>query len=144
MRILNIILFCAFLFLLNACFAQQELVIENSQNAELIEALNSARLIADNSEAHLLVRIYSLDNGSGSAGIPEGHEVSHNLLVAISAFDEDPEQNLFEIGPFYNPKFISWQVDQTYEKEFVIEYGPYDQRQTLRMGVNLQRLRIIR
>jgi hypothetical protein len=70
-------------------------------------------------------------------------EVSYNLLVAISAIDEDPEQNLFEIGPFYNPKFISWHVAQENEKEFTIEYGPYDKRQSLRLGVNLQSLRIV-
>ena len=70
-------------------------------------------------------------------------EVSHNLLIAVSAFDEDPEQNLFEIGPFYNPKFISWHVDQEYAKAFVIEHGPHNQRQSVRLGVDLQSLRLI-
>ncbi|NER11769.1 hypothetical protein SAMN06265375_1141 [Muriicola jejuensis] len=123
-------------------FAQDELGIEISENAELIKALNSAHLIGENVEHNLSVRIYKLDNGTASAGFPSS-EVSDNLLVAISAFDEEPEQNLFKIGPFLNPKVISWQVDQEYEKTFVVEHGPYDKRKALRLGVNLQSMRII-
>jgi hypothetical protein len=98
--------------------------------------------MTENMKSYLSVRIYKLDNGSSSAGYPSS-EVSHNLLVAISSFDEEPEQNLFQIGPFYNPEFISWQVEQEYDKEFVIEYGPYEKRATLRLGVNLQNLWIM-
>ena len=142
MRISKSIFFFFLLILVNSCFAQKELDIQTSDNAELIKALNSARLIADNREPNISVRIYKLDNGTGSAGSPSS-EVSYNLLVAISAFDQEPEQNLFEIGPFYNPKFVSWQVHQKYEKEFVLEYGPYNERESLRVGVNLQSLWII-
>jgi len=130
------------MFLAYSTFAQKELVINTSDNVELIRALNSAQLIAKNVEPYLSVRIYELDNGTASAGFASS-EVSYHLLVAISAFDEEPEQNLFQIGPFLNPKIISWQVDEEYEKTFVVEYGLHDKRKSIRLGVSLQRLWIV-
>jgi hypothetical protein len=93
-----------FLLIFTICFiqvtfGQNELKIEKSENAKLIKVLNNSELIGENRENYLSVRIYKIDNGSGSAGIPEGHEVSHNLLIAVSEFDEKPNQNIFEIGP---------------------------------------------
>ncbi|MBT8223282.1 MAG: hypothetical protein KJO94_02425 [Eudoraea sp.] len=142
MRMQKIISVISFLLLFISCFGQNELDIKSSENAELIKTLNSVQLIASNTEHYLSVKIYEMDNGTASAGYPSS-EVTHNLLVAVSAFDEEPEQNLFEIGPFYNPKFISWQVDQKNYKEFVIEYGPYDKIQSTKLGVDLKSLRII-
>ena len=123
-------------------FAQYGLDIETSENTELIKILNSVHKIGENVDANLSVRIYKLDNGTASAGFPSS-EVSYNLLVAISAFDEEPEQRLFQIGPFLNPKVVSWQIDRENEKTFVVEYGHYDRRKSVRLGISLQRLRII-
>lgn len=69
--------------------------------------MNNSELIGENSENYLSVKIYTIDNGTGSAGF-ESSEVSHNLLIAVSEFDEEPNQSLFEIGSFYNPKFVKW------------------------------------
>jgi hypothetical protein len=123
-------------------FGQNELKIEKSENYRLIKVLNNSELIGENRENYLSVRIYKIDNGSGSAGIEEGHEVSHNLLVAVSEFDEEPNQNLFEIGPFYNPKFVKWTKKKEYEKEFVVEYGIYNNRKTLKLKININELKM--
>jgi hypothetical protein len=120
-------------------FGQDELKIEKSENPRLIKILNNSELIGDNRENYLSVRIYKIDNGTGSAGL-ESYEVSHNLLIAVSEFDEEPNQNLFEIGPFYNPEFIKWTDIKEYEREFTIEYGIYDQRKTIKMKININEL----
>ncbi len=114
--------------------------IAKSKNDRLIKVLNNSELIGENRENYLSVRIYKIDNGSGSAGIPEGHEVSHNLLIAVSEFDEEPNQNLFEIGPFYNPKFMKWTDKKEYEKIFEIEYGIYNKRKTVKLKININEL----
>ncbi len=76
-------------------------------NGFLVYEIEDGKVInVENRENNLSVRVYIIDNGSGSAGIEEGHEVSHNLLIAVSEFDEEPNQNLFDIGPFFNPKFL--------------------------------------
>ena len=119
---------------------QNKLKIVKSENLRLIKVLNNSELLRENSEENLSVRIYKIDNGSGSAGIEEGHEVSHNLLIAVSEFDEQPKQNLFEIGPFYNPKFIKWTEENENQKEFEIEYGVYDNRISVKLKVNINEL----
>jgi hypothetical protein len=121
---------------------QNKLKIEKSENSRLIKVLNNSELIGENRENYLSVRIYKIDNGSGSAGIPEGHEVSYNLLIAVSEYDEQPLQNLFEIGPFYNPKFVKWTGEKEYQKEFEIEYGAYDNRKSVKLKVDINELKM--
>ncbi|MEZ2414527.1 hypothetical protein ACA086_06135 [Muriicola sp. E247] len=117
--------------------------IRKSENLQLIKALNSAKLIGENKESYLSVRVYSLDNGSISAGF-DTSEVSHNLIIAVSGFDENPDQNAFEIGPFINPKFVQWNELQKYKKGFEIEYGIFEKRERLRLEISLKELKIIK
>ncbi len=121
-------------------FGQSELIISKLDDLKLIKILNSTRLIGENNDNSLSVRIYQIDNGSGSARIPEGHEVSYNLLIAVSEFDEYPNQNLFEIGPFLSPKFIQWSDNMEYQKEFQIDYGPYNKKRSVILTVNINEL----
>jgi hypothetical protein len=122
-------------------FGQNELKIEKSENDRLIKVLNNSELIGENRENYLSVRIYTIDNGTGSAGF-ESCEVSHNLLIAVSEFDEEPNQSLFEIGPFYNPKFLKWIDVKEYEKEFEVEYGIYNKRKTVKLKININELKM--
>lgn len=122
-------------------FGQNEVKIEKSENARLIKVLNNSELIGENRENYLSVRIYKIDNGTGSAGFPSS-EASHNLLIAVSEFDEEPNQSLFEIGPFYNPKFMKWTDVKEYEKEFVVEYGNYNNQNTVKLIININELKM--
>jgi len=122
-------------------FGQNELKIKKSKNYRLIKVLNNSELIGENRENYLSVKIYSIDNGTGSAGF-ESSEVSHNLLIAVSEFDEEPNQNLFEIGSFYNPKFIKWTDKEKFEKEFEIEYGIHNNRKTIKLKININELKM--
>jgi len=66
------------------------------------------------------------------------------LLVAVSEFDEEPNQSLFEIGPLYNSKFIKWTVEKENQKEFEIEYGNYDDRKSMKLKVTIDELKMER
>ena len=136
-----------FFLIFTICFiqitcGQDKLIIKKSENSRLIKVLNNSELIGENAEDYLSVRIYKIDNGSGSAGFPEGHEVSHNLLIAVSEFDEEPNQNIFEIGPFYNPNFIKWTDKKEYGKEFEVEYGINNNRKTVKLKININELKM--
>lgn len=122
-------------------YAQSEFDIAQSTNTELIEILNTAELLSENRESYLSVRIYREPNAPGSAGKESG-EVSHNLYIAVSAFDENPEQNLFKIGDFYNPTFVKWSEIKQYQRKFVIEYGAFDNRKKLSLTVDLKELKV--
>ena len=123
-----------------SCFSQGHHKIEKKTNKELIHILNSSKQLSENSENYLSVRIYEIDNGSGSTGFPESHEVSYDLLIAVSAFDENPEQVVFEIGPFINPKFLRWTNTSGYSKDFEVEFGPVSRRESIRLMVDLKNL----
>ena len=112
-KLILIVLFS--LCLANTTCGQSDFKISQSNNSFLIKTLNSSTLIAENRENLISVRIYTLDNDSASAGF-ESCEVSYNLMIAISEFDENPNQNVFEIGPFINPKFVNWTKSQDHEK----------------------------
>ena len=120
---------------------QEKLSIEKSKNSRLIKVLNTAELIAENSESYLSVIIYKINNGTGSARFPSS-EVSHNLLIAVSEFDEEPKQNLFEIGAFYNPTFLKWNGEKEYQKEFEIMYGALDNKMSLKLHIDINELKI--
>jgi len=141
-KILQILILTIILTSSNKIIGQQELKIKKLQNESLIKVLNNSQLIAENRENWISVRIYKVDNGSRSAGFESG-EVSHNLLIAISRFDENPEQNLFEIGPFYNPDFQKWIELKDYVKIFEIIYGGLDNRKKIKLKVNLIKLELI-
>ncbi len=127
--------------LIQMSFGQNKLKILKYENSQLIKILNNSKLIGEDSDNWLSVRIYTINNGTGSAGF-ESCEVSHNLLIAVSEFDEEPNQSLFEIGPFYNPKFVKWNVKKEYEKEFEVEYGVYNNRKTIKLKVNINELKL--
>jgi len=141
MRIKSTLIIILTICFIQISFAQNELKVDKSENSRLIKVLNSSELIGENRENYLSVRIYKIDNGSASAGFPSS-EVSHNLLIAVSEFDEEPNQSLFEIGPFYNPKFIKWTEKEEYEKEFTVEYGIYDNRKTIKLKININELKM--
>lgn len=137
----NLLLLVVF-FLINVRLsAQNDLEINRVKSARLVEIFNNVEFFQRGRTKDYIIRLYKLHNGSGSAGYRSG-EVSYNLFVAISEFDEAPDQNLFEIGPFYNPVFKEWK-DGEKEGIFIIEYGPADDRSTVALSVDIYTLRIL-
>lgn len=121
--------------------AQSSPEIRQIEDERLIELLNNVRLLQRAKTEQYSIALYTLHNGYGSAGFANG-EVSQNLLVAVSEFDEVSDQNLFEIGPFYNPVFKEWK-ESTDKGIFVIEYGAAKKRQILTLSVDIKALTII-
>ena len=68
--------------------------------------------------------------------------MSHNLLIAVSEHDEEPNQNLFEIGPFFNPKLVEWTNNMENQRSFVIEHGVYDKRKSVNLQVSINELKM--
>jgi len=120
---------------------KDQIIINEFENDKLIKALNNAEKLSENREKYLSVKIYRLDNGSGSGNSPTC-EVSHNLLIATSGSGEAPEQHLFEIGEFINPDFIKWQNVSEYKKSFTIEFGVQDKRTRKQFNVRLNSLQL--
>ena len=129
------------IFSITENFAQSDFKINKSDNSRLIKVLNNMEFITQTETNYISVKIYKVDNGSGSAG-SESCEVSFNLLFAISEFDENPNQNLFEIGPLINPKFLKWIEKTELEKELEIEFGEFDNKKKIKLSININDLSI--
>ncbi len=96
---------------------------------------SSMTIMAD----RFIIKVFLVGNPSGSAMQPEGHEISHNLLVNVAEFDENPPWNLFSIGPFYNPR-ISAGPDLKGKYMLSIEHGGYDERRKTNLAIFLNKV----
>lgn len=130
-----------FLFLVGSTQVWSQ-AIKKFENSTVVELLNNATLLSDNSDAYLSVKVFKIANEPGSAGFPTG-EVTHNLLIAVSEHDETPMQSLFEAGPFLNPEFVSWTSSNGYKKTFEIKSGVHSKRRKKKIKVDINNIEII-
>ena len=75
----------------------------------------------------MVIAVYRVNNGPGSANFRESHEVSNNLLISVSEYGEYPKNKVFSVGPFINP-VISKEKDMIDEYVFSIQHGPVKNR----------------
>ena len=117
-----------------------EISIERNENYEIQGLLNGLKILKEFTTSELSVRIIALGNLSGSAGYANG-EITHDLFFAVSEFDELPEQNLFRVSEFYNPKVES--IDSSDIKKPVIEisFGESIERQLIKFELTINELR---
>ena len=114
------------------------------KNRELVRMLNGLSVLAARTidlEEDLEVRILALSGLPGSAGIAETGEVATTLYVAVSTFDEYPEQSLFRLSPLYAP--IVERLAAEHDKPVIrLTYGPKSNRRKLRIVVSLRGLKL--
>jgi hypothetical protein len=80
------------------------------------------------------IHIFRRGNGPGSAQFKEGSESTHNVIIAVSEYDEFPDTKVFSIGPFYAPKIVGGK-DLKDHYEIEIDHGPSASRVKTRMLV---------
>ncbi len=106
--------------------------ITQPESVKLIESIQSLEVLKGR---HLYVAIFTTSNGPGSALFPESHEVSFNLLLSVSEYDEYPLTRLFNVGPFFNPKTVR-KVDSGNQVTLFIEHGVFDKRKIAKVLVS--------
>ncbi len=122
--------------------AAQEIEITKSENTDLVKFANSAEKIATtNAAKDILANIFILHNEPGTAGFDTG-EVTHNIFIAVSEYDEYPLQNLFKISEFLNPKFIKWVKVSNSQIIAIIEYGVYNKREKIKIRISINDITI--
>jgi hypothetical protein len=80
--------------------AQQPLV-QKVKSADITYVLNNIRSTYKAQTTHFIVNLFEVSNKSGSARQNESDEVTDHLYIAISEFDEKPQQLLFVIKDVY-------------------------------------------
>ena len=98
----------SFLFIsifLSFAMAQPKLTYKEITNEEQIRLFNNIEILAQKDFESFRVRVLGLDHESGSAG-KSNCEVLTTIYIAISEYDEEPEQKLFKIESLYSPKIL--------------------------------------
>ena len=118
---------------------EDEISIERIENYEIIKLLNGLEILKEFKTTDLSVRIIALGNLSGSAGYANG-EITHDLYFTVSQYGELPEQNLFRVGEFYNPKIES--IDSANNTKPIIEisFGELGERQRINFELTIGEL----
>lgn len=116
----------------------QEFKVAMVEDQDLIHLLNNIKELSNARTKNLLVTIFSVANSSGGAG-NGSDEIDYDLLIAVSEYDELPEQSLFRISSFYNPAIKKWNT-KTGNPEVTIEYGPYDDIKEIVLRISLQNI----
>jgi hypothetical protein len=83
------------------------------------------------------VILYEVSNPAGSAHMSETDESSNRFLIAVTTGDEVPEQHLFSVGNFLNPKIRKFEKLKDNNYSLVIEYGIFKSRKTVTLKISL-------
>lgn len=90
---------------------------------------------------NLYVQIFMQANPPGSANIPEGHEISHNLLLVVGAYDLYFDGKLFKVGAFYNP-LIRKKSEVNGKIIVLVEHGFAAERKETKITIELNKVTI--
>lgn len=140
MKKLTTLLF--FLFAINA-YAQKKPAVTQIKNESLVNLLSSVDTVYFKESKEIRVVLYEVSNESGSANIPETDEVSTKFLIAVSEFNEIPDQSLFSVGDFYNPRIIKFSSLKNNDCLLLIEYGTYKSRKRISLNISLKKVTVI-
>ncbi len=100
--IFSILLFTVLSLSLNA----QQPLVQKVKAADITYVLNNIRSTHKAQTSQFIVNLFEVSNKSGSARQNESDEVTDHLYIAISEFDEKPQQLLFVIKDVYAPSEI--------------------------------------
>jgi hypothetical protein len=118
---------------------QSNLKTEKVEDGRLIKVLNELTFFTEKKTRQLSIRVFTVGNESGSAGFGSC-EITHQIYIATSECGELPEQNLFVIGPFYNPTLSGWSEKEG--QELTIEYGESKSRKRATIKISFDKIEI--
>jgi hypothetical protein len=134
----NIILAFILIFL----SPQQKKMVSYSkiESPELVRLLNNIKILTEFRCADMHFRVLELTNKSGSAG-KNNCEVTSNIYITVSEYDEYPEQNAFKLSSLYGPMIEK--VDSLNNLPTIyMSYVPDSVRVTLAIKCSLSKLEI--
>lgn len=105
---------------------------------ELIGSIESHDVFAGK---ELVLGIFKVSNGYGSAKFPETDEISFNIMISVTHYDETPLYKLSTVGPFINPKVVK-NVDSGTSVTLFIEDGIVNKRKTTKVKVSETKVHI--
>lgn len=106
---------------------QQNIKVKEVKDQSIIKFVNSVDSFFIKKPNRFGIILFVLSNGSGSAQLPESDESSQNILISVAEYDEQPQNRVFNAGPFLYLKFIN-EIDSGEYFTLTIEHGVTNSR----------------
>ncbi len=94
-----------FMIFVIGLMAQSHITFKEVTDEEQVRLLNNIEILAQKNFDSFSVRVMGLDLASGSAG-KSNCEVLTTIYIALSRYDEAPEQKLFRIDSLFLPHVL--------------------------------------
>ena len=113
-------------------FGQQNIKVKEVKNQTIMKFVNSVDSFFRKKPNRFGIMFFVVSNGSGSAQLPESHESSENILISVAEYDEQPQNRVFNAGPFLYLKFVN-EIDSGEYFTLTIEHGVANSRKRNRL-----------
>ena len=114
--------------------------IEEISDYDSVSIFNNIQILEEFRTEEMRVRFLSLSNLPGSAGFDNG-EVTENLFISISEFDELPNQKLYVIKNLYGLKIEK--IEKSNENPFVIiSYIENGKKENLNIEISMKEIKL--
>jgi hypothetical protein len=123
-------------------FGQSVEKLEKVSDNRLVSILNDLDILAEKKTSNLSIRLFSVNNPSGSAGLPNC-EVTNSIYIAVSEIDIAPEQSLHKYGPVYDPKVLNLD-GQPSEQVLTIESGHAESRKQVKIRISIEKVTVMK
>ncbi|WP_448699014.1 hypothetical protein ACFGVR_19025 [Mucilaginibacter sp. AW1-3] len=136
----TILIFAFFYFglLFNGYSQLSNVKLLEVKNENLVTLLASLDTVITKNNGNCGIYIYVFANASGSAHVAETDEITNKVLVATTNGDELPEQHLFKLGDFYDPKISDIRTLPTGGYSFSLVYTANNHKKKLLYVVSLR------
>lgn len=98
--------FIAFLYFNNS-YAQQLTRLSGEKNNQLKYFLVNTDRVATRFNQQIALKIFVINNGSGSAKIKGTDGRSSSVYIVVSTIDDSPSTNLYKLSNLISPKVVS-------------------------------------
>ncbi len=142
MKIITLFAFFYLGILFDGYSQQSNVKLVEVKSESLVKLLASLDTVITKSNGTCGIYIYVFTNESGSAHVPETDEVTNKVLVATTNGDELPEQHLFKLGDFYDPKITDVHSLPNGDYSFSLIYRAYGRKKKLLYHVSFRKVTV--
>lgn len=114
-------------------------LLEQFDEFDFVRLLNGLSFLNSYTTSELSIRVLSSPNLPGSAGFANG-EVTTNIWIAVSEFDELPEQTLFRVNNLYGPKITSFDDSDPKHPVLTLEHQTDEEFNELIFRISIEKI----
>lgn len=114
-------------------------LIEQVEEYDIVRLLNELTFINSYRTDELSIKIMSSPNLPGSAGFNSG-EVTTNIWIAVSEYDELPEQKLYRVNNLYAPEPMSFDGENPKQVKLTIQHIVGETKEKIRLQFSMAKI----